>query len=124
MEMALNLNKPELALKVMEDAVENNPDEPLAYYNLINTYEKCKMFEQAEETRNRLKERFLQAISRCWESGLTKNVGMGIPRKEIHHVWKPWIHRTHSDSSYCFNYFWCRKITSVRGRSGESYKRI
>ena len=58
MEMALNLNKPELALKVMEDAVENNPDEPLAYYNLINTYEKCKMFEQAEDTRNRLKDRF------------------------------------------------------------------
>lgn len=58
MEMALNLKKPELALKIMEDAVENNPDEPLAYYNLINTYEKCKMFEQAEETRKRLKDRF------------------------------------------------------------------
>ncbi len=58
MEMALNLKKPELALKVMEDAVENNPDEPLAYYNLINTYEKCKMFEQAEETRRKLKDRF------------------------------------------------------------------
>ncbi len=58
MEMALNLKKPDMAVKVMEDAVENNPDEPLAYYNLINTYEKCKMFEQAEETRNRLKERF------------------------------------------------------------------
>ena len=58
MEMALNLKKPDMAVKVMEDAVENNPDEPLAYYNLINTYEKCKMFEQAEDTRNRLKERF------------------------------------------------------------------
>ena len=58
MEMALNLKKPDMAVKIMEDAVENNPDEPLAYYNLINTYEKCKMFEQAEDTRNRLKERF------------------------------------------------------------------
>jgi superkiller protein 3 len=42
----------------MEDAVEHNPDEPLAYYNLINVYEKCKMFEQAEQTRQRLKDRF------------------------------------------------------------------
>lgn len=58
MEMALNLKKPEMAVKVMEDAVDSNPDEPLAYYNLINTYEKCKMFDQADETRNRLKERF------------------------------------------------------------------
>ena len=58
MEIALNLKKPDMAVKVMEDAVDSNPDEPLAYYNLINTYEKCKMFEQAEETRNRLKERF------------------------------------------------------------------
>jgi len=58
MEMALNLKKPDMAVKVMEDAVDNNPDEPLAYYNLINTYEKCKMFDQADETRNRLKERF------------------------------------------------------------------
>lgn len=58
MEMALNLKKPDLAMNVMEEAVENNPDEPLAYYNLINTYEKCQMFEQAEETRKRLKERF------------------------------------------------------------------
>lgn len=58
MEIALNLKKPDMAIKVMEDAVENNPDEPLAYYNLINTYEKCKMFEQAEQARQRLKERF------------------------------------------------------------------
>ena len=58
MEMGLNLKKPEMAVKVMEEAVDHNPDEPLAYYNLINTYEKCKMFEQAEETRKRLKERF------------------------------------------------------------------
>jgi superkiller protein 3 len=42
----------------MESAVENNPDEPLAYYNLISVYDKCKMFEQAEEARKRLKERF------------------------------------------------------------------
>jgi tetratricopeptide (TPR) repeat protein len=58
MEISLNLKKPDLAIKVMEDAVDNNPDEPLAYYNLINTYEKCKMFEQAEQARQRLKERF------------------------------------------------------------------
>jgi superkiller protein 3 len=42
----------------MESAVEHNPDEPLAYYNLISVYDKCKMFSQAEETRKRLKERF------------------------------------------------------------------
>ena len=36
----------------------HSPDEPLAYYNLINTYEKCKMFEQAEDARQRLKQRF------------------------------------------------------------------
>lgn len=58
MEIAMSIKKPELAVKVMEEAVDHNPDEPLAYYNLINTYEKCKMFEQAEETRQRLKQRF------------------------------------------------------------------
>ena len=58
MEMAFNLKKPDMGVKVMEDAVENNQEEPLAYYNLINAYEKCKMFEQAEETRGKLKERF------------------------------------------------------------------
>jgi len=58
MEMAFNLKKTDLAIQVMEDAVGNNPDEPLAYYNLINAYEKCKMFDQAEEARKRLKTRF------------------------------------------------------------------
>jgi len=58
MEISLTIKKPELAVKVMEEAVDHNPEEPLAYYNLINTYEKCKMFEQAEETRQRLKQRF------------------------------------------------------------------
>jgi tetratricopeptide (TPR) repeat protein len=58
MEIALNHNKMDLAIKVMEDAVEHNPDEPLAYYNLISTYDKCKMFEQAEQTRQKLKDRF------------------------------------------------------------------
>ena len=58
MELALAHSKTDLALRVMEDAVEHNPDEPLAYYNLISTYDKCKMFEQAEEARKRLKERF------------------------------------------------------------------
>ena len=38
--------------------MEHNPDEPLAYYNLISVYDKCKMFDQAEEARKRLKERF------------------------------------------------------------------
>jgi superkiller protein 3 len=42
----------------MEDAVEQNPEEPLAYYNLINVYDKTKMFEQAEQARKRLKDRF------------------------------------------------------------------
>lgn len=58
MEIALNHKKTDLAIKVMESAVEHNPDEPLAYYNLISVYDKCKMFEQAEEARKRLKERF------------------------------------------------------------------
>jgi tetratricopeptide (TPR) repeat protein len=58
MEIALNHNKTDLAIKVMEDAVEHNPDEPLAYYNLISTYDKCKLFEQAEQTRQKLKDRF------------------------------------------------------------------
>jgi len=58
MELALNHKKSDLAIKVMEEAVEQNPDEPLAYYNLISVYDKCKMFEQAEQARQRLKERF------------------------------------------------------------------
>jgi tetratricopeptide (TPR) repeat protein len=58
MEIALNHKKTDLAIKIMEDAVEHNPDEPLAYYNLISTYDKCKMFEQAEQTRQKLKDRF------------------------------------------------------------------
>lgn len=58
MEIALNHKKSDLAIRVMENAVEHNPDEPLAYYNLISVYDKCKMFEQAEEARKRLKERF------------------------------------------------------------------
>jgi len=58
MELALNHKKTDLAIKVMEDAVEQNADEPLAYYNLISVYDKCKMFEQAEQARQRLKERF------------------------------------------------------------------
>jgi len=66
MEIALNHKKTDLAIKVMEEAVEHNPDEPLAYYNLISTYDKCKMFEQAEQTRQRLKERFAK---RTRESG-------------------------------------------------------
>src|SRR6184192_737275 len=44
MELALNHKKSDLAIKVMEDAVEHNADEPLAYYNLISVYDKCKMF--------------------------------------------------------------------------------
>ncbi|MBM4123718.1 MAG: tetratricopeptide repeat protein [Nitrospira sp.] len=58
MDLALNHKKTDLAIKVMEDAVEQNPDEPLVYYNLISTYEKCKMFEQAEQARQKLKDRF------------------------------------------------------------------
>ena len=58
MELALNHKKIDLAVKVMEDAVEQNPEEPLAYYNLISVYDKSKMFEQAEQARKRLKERF------------------------------------------------------------------
>jgi tetratricopeptide (TPR) repeat protein len=58
MDIALNHKKTDLAIKVMEDAVEHNPDEPLVYYNLISAYEKCKMFEQAEQARQKLKDRF------------------------------------------------------------------
>jgi len=45
-------------LGVLEAAVEHNPDEPLAYYNLISTYEKMKRFTEADQTRERLKQRF------------------------------------------------------------------
>lgn len=62
MEIALAHKKTDLALKVMEDAVLHNPDEPLAYYNLISAYDKCKMFEQAEETRQKLKDRFAKRV--------------------------------------------------------------
>jgi superkiller protein 3 len=58
MELAMNHKKTDLAIKVMEDAVEQNPEEPLAYYNLISVYDKTKMFEQAEHARKRLKDRF------------------------------------------------------------------
>lgn len=58
MEIAFNHSKPELAIKIMEEAVEQNPDEPLVYYNLITAYDKCKMFEQAEQARQKLKDRF------------------------------------------------------------------
>lgn len=58
LDIALNHKKTDLAIKVMEDAVEHNPDEPLVYYNLISAYEKCKMFEQAEQARQKLKDRF------------------------------------------------------------------
>ncbi|MGQ0810481.1 MAG: tetratricopeptide repeat protein [Nitrospiraceae bacterium] len=58
MDLALNHKKTDLAISVMESAVEHNPDEPLAYYNLINVYDKSKMFEQAEQARQRLKDRF------------------------------------------------------------------
>ena len=58
MHISFTLKKSDMAVKIMEDAVDHSPDEPLAYYNLINTYEKCKMFDQAEEARQRLKQRF------------------------------------------------------------------
>lgn len=58
MEIYLNLRKPEEAIGVLEAAVRDNPEEPLAYYNLISTYEKCKRFTEADETRERLKARF------------------------------------------------------------------
>jgi superkiller protein 3 len=58
MDLALIHKKTDLAIQVMQSAVEHNPDEPLAYYNLISVYDKCKMFEQAEQARHQLKERF------------------------------------------------------------------
>lgn len=58
MEVYMHLRKPEEAISVLETAVENNPDEPLAYYNLISTYEKTKRFAEADKTRERLKSRF------------------------------------------------------------------
>jgi superkiller protein 3 len=58
MEIYMNLRKPDEAISVMETAVENTPDEPLAYYNLISTYEKTKRFAEADKTRERLKSRF------------------------------------------------------------------
>jgi superkiller protein 3 len=58
MEVFMNLRKPDEAILVLEAAVEHNPDEPLAYYNLISTYEKMKRFTEADQTRERLKTRF------------------------------------------------------------------
>lgn len=58
MDLAFLHNKPDLAIKIIEEAVEHNSDEPLAFYNLISAYDKCKMFEQAEQARQRLKDRF------------------------------------------------------------------
>jgi superkiller protein 3 len=58
MEIYMNLRKADEAIVVMEAAVANNPDEPLAYYNLISTYEKTKRFAEADQTRERLKKRF------------------------------------------------------------------
>ena len=58
MEVYLNLRKADEAILVLEAAVESNPDEPLAYYNLISTYEKVKRFTEADQTRERLKQRF------------------------------------------------------------------
>ncbi|MEW6544929.1 MAG: tetratricopeptide repeat protein [Nitrospirota bacterium] len=68
MDIAVNHGKTDLAIKVMEDALEHNPDEPLVYYNLISAYEKSRMFEQAEEARQKLKDRFAK---RAKESGKT-----------------------------------------------------
>jgi tetratricopeptide (TPR) repeat protein len=58
MEIFMNLRKADEAIVVLEAAVQNNPDEPLAYYNLISTYEKMKRFTEADQTRERLKARF------------------------------------------------------------------
>ena len=58
MEIHMNMRKPDEAIVVLEEAVQNNPDEPLAYYNLISTYEKTKRFTEADQTRERLKARF------------------------------------------------------------------
>ena len=58
MEIHMNMRKPDEAILVLEAAVQNNPEEPLAYYNLISTYEKTKRFTEADQTRERLKARF------------------------------------------------------------------
>lgn len=68
LDIALNHKKTDLAIKVMEDAVEHNPDEPLVYYNLISAYEKCKMFEQAEQARQKLKDRFAKRTKEAGKS--------------------------------------------------------
>jgi len=52
------MRKPKEAILVLEAAMQNNPEEPLAYYNLISTYEKTKRFAEADQTRERLKARF------------------------------------------------------------------
>ena len=58
MEIHMNMRKPDEAILVLEAAVQSNPEEPLAYYNLISTYEKTKRFTEADQTRERLKARF------------------------------------------------------------------
>ena len=68
MDIAIVHQKTDLAIKVMEDAVEHNTDEPLAYYNLINVYDKCKMFEQAEQARQKLKDRFAKRAKETGKS--------------------------------------------------------
>lgn len=68
MDIAIVHKKTDLAIKVMEDAVEHNPDEPLAYYNLINVYDKCRMFEQAEQARQKLKDRFAKRVKETGKS--------------------------------------------------------
>jgi superkiller protein 3 len=58
MEIHMNMRKPDEAILILEAAVQSNPEEPLAYYNLISTYEKTKRFTEADQTRERLKARF------------------------------------------------------------------
>jgi superkiller protein 3 len=67
-EIALVHKKTDLAIKVMEEAVEHNPDEPLVYYNLISAYEKSNLFEQAEQARQKLKDRFAKRAKEVGKS--------------------------------------------------------
>jgi superkiller protein 3 len=57
MELALNHKKTDLAIKVMKMPSNRIPQEPLLL-QLDQRLDKAKMFEQAEQARKRLKDRF------------------------------------------------------------------
>ena len=118
MEIALSHKKTDLAIKVMEEAVDHNPDEPLAYYNLISTYDKCKMFEQAEQTTAEVEGPVHETVARDGQSlrPIHRNSTQGA-----YHVWEHWIYRVDSDSVHRPDHLRRRQIAAAwrRDRQGD-----